>query len=177
MDSTIFQFPLGTEVEFTLSKNRMFDNAVLKGVVTHYFRKSGQQTVLQHKDIKSYPVNVVQIETKSGGFRVDVDCITTRPTQAMINEVNRLAEEAIKAKEKVVKDKLVPKVKFKHTFKLGESANIIKPKNIPWLYVASKSSKIFHDVNSTTAKRISAKNAIFFQNENEAEASGRTYAK
>jgi len=177
MDNTIFQFPLGTEVEFTLSKNKMFDHLVLKGAVTHYFRRSGHQTVLQHKEIKSYPVDVVQIKTKSGGFRVDVDCIVTKPTQAMINEVNKLAEEAIKAKEKVVKPK--PKRGYKDNiiFKLGDSANIIKPKAVPWLYVASKSSKIFHDVNSTTAKRISAKNAVFFQNENEAEASGRTYAK
>jgi len=180
MDNTIFQFPLGTEVEFTLSKNRIFDNAILKGTVDHYFRKSGQQTVLQNKEVKAYPVNLVHIKTKSGGFRVDVDCITTRPTQAMINEVNRLAEEAIKAKEEVInKNKPKPKKEYKDTttFKLGDAATIIKPKNVPWLYIASKSSKIFHDVDSTTAKRISSKNAIFFQNENEAKASGRTYAK
>jgi len=193
MDNTIFQFPLGTEVEFTLSKNRMFDRLVLKGVVIHYFRRPGHQTVLQHreinkgvggaiatgyeKEVKSYPVDVVQINTKSGGFRVDVDCIITKPTQAMINEVNRLAEEVIKAKEKVVKPK--PKRGYKDNiiFKLGDSANIIKPKAVPWLYVASKSSKIFHDVDSPIAKRISANNAVFFKSKEEAEVDGRIYAK
>ena len=177
MDNTIFRFPLGTEVEFTLSKNRMFDNAVLKGVITHYFRSSGQQTVLQHKEVKSYPVDLVQITTKSGELRVDVDCIITKPTQAMIDEVNKLAEEAIKAKEKEVKPKPKKSYKGKATFKLGDAATIIKPKVIPWLYIASKSSKIFHDVDSVIAKRISAENAVFFKNEAEAIASGRTHAK
>jgi len=180
MNNTIFQFPIGTEVEFILSRNKIFENAVLKGTVDHYFRKPGRQTVLQHKETKSYPVNLVHIKAKSGEFRVDVDCIVTKPTQDMINEVNKLAEEAIKAKEQVVKkDNHRPKREHKRDtpFKLGDSANIIKTKAITWLYIASKSSKIFHDVDSTTAKRISAKNAVFFKDEAEAVASGRIHAK
>jgi len=177
MDNTIFQFPLGTEVEFTLSKNRLFDRAVLKGVVTHYFRRPGHQTVLQHKEVKSYPVDVAQINTKSGGFRVDIDCITTKPTQTMIDEVNRLAEEAIKAKERMTKVKPKREHIRKMTFKLGDSVNIIQSKDITWLYVASKSSKIFHDVDSPIAKRISANNTVFFKSKEEAEVDGRTYAR
>ena len=140
MNNTIFQFPIGTEVEFILSRNKIFENAVLKGTVDHYFRKPGRQTVL----------NLVHIKAKSGEFRVDVDCIVTKPTQDMINEVNKLAEEAIKAKEQVVKkDNHRPKREHKRDtpFKLGDSANIIKTKAITWLYIASKSSKIFHDVD------------------------------
>jgi len=175
MNNTIFQFPIGTKVEFILTRNKIFDNLVLNGEVTHYFRRPGQQTVLQHKQIKSYPVDLVSIKTKSSEFRVDADCIITKPTQAMVNEINRLAEEAIKAKEKTVKVKPKREHKDKTTFKLGDSATIIK--HIPWLYMASKSSKLFHDVGSTTAKRISAKNQIFFTGKKEAEASGRTYAK
>jgi len=178
MDSNIFQFPLGTEVEFTLSRNRIFDNAVLKGKITHYFRRPGQQTVLQNRKVKSYPVDAVQIKTKSGEFRVDVDCILTKPTQAMVNEVNRLAEKAVRAKEKKTivlgKDEIK---KREHTFKLRDSANIIKPKTITWLYVASKNSKIFHNADSPIVKRISANNAVFFKSKKEAEVSGRTYAK
>ena len=179
MDNTVFQFPLGTEVEFTLSKNRMFDDAILKGTVDHYFKKHGQQTVLQNKEVKAYPVNLVNIKTKSGKFRVDVDCIITKPTQAMIDELNKLAEDAIKAKEKKVKPKSKREYRVSTTFKLGDLANVIKIKTkaVTWLYVASKSSKIFHNVNSVTAKRISAKNAVFFKNEAEAVASGRTHAK
>lgn len=173
MYNDIFQFPLGTEVEFTLSRNRIFDNAVLQGKIIHYFRKSGQQTVLQDRRVKSYPVDTVQIKTKSGEFKVDVDCILTKPTRAMVNEVNRLAEKAIKAKEKVVK----VKPKKEGTFKLRDSASIIKLKTITWLYVASKKSNIFHHVDSSIAKRISASNAVFFKSKKEAEASGRTHAK
>jgi hypothetical protein len=176
MYNNIFQFPLGTEVEFTLSRNRIFDNAVLEGKVTHYFKRPGQQTVLQNKRVKFYPVDTVQIETKSGGFKVDVDCIITKPTQAMINEVNRLAEEAIKAKEKKTiilgKDEIK---KHEGTFKLADSATITKKIILP--YIASKNSKIFHDNKLSTAKRISAKNAVFFKNRAAAEASGRTHAK
>jgi len=177
MDDTVFQFPLGTEVEFTLSKNKIFNDAVLKGVVTHYFKKPGRQTVLQHKEIKSYPVNVVHIETKSGGFRVDVDCITTKPTQAMVDEINKLTKSAAKAGEKAVKPESKKKYKNNNAFKLGELANITKLKTVTWPYVASKNSKIFHNASSTTAKRISIKNRVFFTNKEEAEASGRTYAK
>ena len=176
MDNTVFQFSIGTEVEFTLSKNRIFDNAVLKGVVTHYFRKPGQQTVLQNREVKVYPVNLVNIKTKSGELRVDVDCIITKPTQAMINEINRLAEDAIKAKEKktIVLGKGEVK-KREHKFKLADSATIIKKIMLP--YIASKNSKIFHDASLSNVKRISAKNAVFFKSRAEAEASGRTHAK
>ena len=170
MDNSIFQFPLGTKVEFTLSRNRMFDNAVLEGKVTHYFKRPGQQTVLQNKRVKFYPVDTVQIKTKSREFRVDIDCIITKPTQAMVNEVNRLAEEAIRAKERI---KVKPKKRREGTFKFRDVAT----KKVMWLYVASKSSKIFHDANSPTVKRISANNAVFFKSKKEAEASGRTHAK
>ena len=171
MDNNIFQFPLGTKVEFTLSRNRMFDNAVLEGKVTHYFKRPGQQTVLQNKRVKFYPVDTVQIKTKSGEFKVDIDCIITKPTQAMVNEVNRLAEEAIKAKEKVVK--IRPKKEHKSMFKLGDVAT----KKPMWLYMASKNSKIFHNANSPIVKRISANNTVSFKSKKEAEASGRTHAK
>jgi len=169
MNNDIFRFPLGTEVEFTLSRNRIFDNIVLQGKIIHYFRKSGQQTVLQNRRIKSYPVDMVQIKTSSGEFRVDVDCIKTKPTQAMVNEVNKLAEAAIKAKEKVTTKKK-PK---EGTFKLRD---VVKKKAL-WLYVASKNSKIFHKADSPIVKRISANNAVFFKSKKEAEVSGRTYAK
>ena len=175
MNNTIFKFPVGTEVECTLSKNRMFDNAVLKGTIAHYFKRPGHQTVLQHKEVKSYPVDVVHIDTKSGGFRVDVDCIITKPTQAIIDEIHKLAENAIKAKEKRVKVNTKPRKEYinKTTVKLGDGATIINLKN----FVASKSSKIFHDAGSPTAKRISIENAVFFKTVKEAETSGRTHAK
>ena len=174
MYNNIFQFPLGTKVEFTLSRNKMFDNVVLEGKVVHYFKRPGQQTVLQNKRVKFYPVDTVHIETKSGEFRVDIDCIITKPTQAMVNKINKLAKEAIRAKESV---KVKPKKRREGTFKLRDGVTIIQSKDITWLYVASKSSKIFHDIESTTAKRISTKNAVFFKSKKEAEASGRTHAK
>jgi len=182
MYNEFFKFPLGTEVELTLSRNRMFDNLVLKGKVSHYFRKPGWQTVLQDKEVKHYPVNLVEVELGQGKITVDVDCIITKPTQELIDEIDRQAAAAAHA-EKVKTES--PKEKRpaakSHidraplTTSLGDK--LVEAKlAFAWMYVASKNSKLFHSIGSVSAKRISDDNLVQFKSKAEAEASGRTYA-
>lgn len=190
MFQDFFKFPLGTEVELTLSRNKIFDNLVLTGKVHHYFRKPGWQTVLQHKEVKHYPVSLVEVELEHGKVTVDVDCILTKPTQELIDEIDRQAKDAEYA-EKAKAEKPMETAHFKQrsttrtrvsaiplTTSLGakiREAELDTPV-IAWLYVASKNSKVFHGTDSTMAKRISDGNLVKFKDKVEAEASGRTYA-
>jgi hypothetical protein len=156
-----FQFPKGTEVEFTLSRNKAFDHLILRGKIIHYFRRPGKQTILQRGRLKSYPVDIVQIETNSGKIMVDVNCIITKPTQEIVDEINRAAEAAIEMKSNDTNG----------SFKLKDVAR----KSVMWAYVASKNSKLFHTAGSVNAKRIVIENMVGFKNKAEAEASGRKH--
>lgn len=176
MRNDFFKFPQGTEVEFILSRNRLFDNLILKGKVDHYSKKFGWQTVRQNKRVKNYPVNLVHIHTDGGReFTVDVDCIKTKPTQAMVNKVNERAERAIldkerpveKPKERLHKRQEAPAFRFKMRDAVGSA--------LTWAYIASKNSKKFHSITSPIAKRITTENVVKFFTKKEAEASGRSY--
>lgn len=180
MFQDFFKFPLGTEVELTLSRNRMFDNLVLAGKVRHYFRKPGWQTVLQHKEVKHYPISLVEVELEYGKVVVDVDCILTKPTQKMIDEIDRQAkaEEHARKLENEKPKFSRPAVKS-HVDSTPLATSLgakIREAGFVWLYVASKNSKVFHGTDSTMAKRISDGNLVKFKNKAKAEASGRTYA-
>lgn len=188
MFQDFFKFPLGTEVELTLSRNRIFDNLVLKGVVLHYFQRPGWQTVLQNKKVKHYPVSLVQVETEYGKLVVDVDCIITKPTQKMIDEADRIAEAINMEKAKAqLKKSERPRKRRDYipaytapapTTCLGDKMATagINLSAITWLYVASKNSKVFHNADSSMAKRIADGNLVKFKDKAEAEASGRKYA-
>lgn len=176
MRNDFFKFSPGTEVEFILTRNRKFDNLVLKGVVDFYFKKPGWQTVRQGDQVRNYPVNLVHVHTRNTEFTVDVDCIITKPTQAMVDKVNERAERAIMIKERPVK-KARERTHTRQespvsTFKLGD----VIGKSLAWTYIASINSKKFHDINSPIAKRITTENAVKFHTKKGAEASGRTYA-
>jgi len=185
MYQDFFKFPLGIDVELTLSRNKIFDSLVLTGKVRHYFRKPGWQTVLQNKEVKYYPVSLVEIELKYGNVVVDVDCIITRPTKEMIDEVDRQAAAAEHA-EKVKAGKTMETAHFKQrpttrvrasAIPLTTSLGVkIRAAEQAWLYVASKNSKIFHNAGSTMAKRIATENLVKFKDKAKAKASGRTYA-
>ena len=176
MRNDFFKFPRGTKVEFILSLNRIFDNLVFTGEIDHYLKKPGWQTVRQGNRVKNYPVSIVHIHIDDGReFTVDTDCIKTKPTQTMVNRVNERAEKAIIAKEKPVekpKAEKTPRRREAPPFKMRD----VIGKALTWTYIASKNSKKFHEVGSTTAKRITAENAVKFHTKKEAEASGRTYA-
>jgi len=182
MYQDFFKFPLGIEVELTLSRNRIFDNLILTGKVRHYFRKPGWQTVLQNKEVKYYPVSLVQIELEHGKVTVDVDCILTKPTKEIIDEVDRRAaaekhaEEVKAGKTKERQPKGKGYVSPVHNVVTTSLRVKIRAAEQAWLYVASKNSKIFHDVDSTMAKRIATENLVKFKDKAKAKASGRTYA-
>lgn len=181
MRTDFFRFPRGAEVEFILTRNRIFDNLVLTGKIDHYIKKPGWQTVRQGNQVKNYPVNLVYIRVNAEKlFTVDVDCIKTRPTQEMVDKVNERAEKAIMDKEKPVeKRRETPKkpagsfmLRRAPAFKMRDAIG----KAIAWTYIASKNSKKFHEIGSTTAKRIIPENAVKFHTKKQAESSGRTYA-
>lgn len=163
-----FKFQHRTEVEFILTRNRMFDRLVLKGTIANYLRNPYYQTVRQGKEVKHYPVNLVCVRAEDDRtFTIDVDCIITKPNQAMLDKINERAEKAVKVMEK--KEVEIPKAK---AFKLGDVAR----QTLVWAYIASKNSKKFHNIESSIAKRIAAENMVKFKSKTEAEASGRTYA-
>jgi len=166
-----FKFQHGTEVEFTLSRNRMFDRLVLKGTIANYLRDPYYQTVRRDKEVKHYPVSLVCVRVEDGStFTIDVDCIITKPNQAMLDKINERAEKAVKVMEK--KEVKIPKATEVPAFKLGEVAR----QTLIWTYIASKNSKKFHNIDSSIAKRITTENAVRFKSKAEAKASGRTYA-
>lgn len=171
MRNDFFKFPKGTLVEFLLSRNRLFGNLCLEGKISYYFQKTGWQTVKQGTQVKNYPVSLVHIHTNDGKeFTIDVDCVKTKPTQAMVDEVNGRAEKAVVAKKKPIERQ--QRRYGAPPFKMADAIG----KAFAQTYIASKNSKKFHAIGSPTAKRIANKNAVKFFTKDAAEKSGRTYA-